>query len=45
MKKEFLDLQHIRQAVAKQEEALKVKTGVRSGAGDPPIYPLYGIPI
>jgi hypothetical protein len=40
MNKDFVDLDYMRQAI--EDEALKVKTGVRAGEYDPP-YICYGV--
>jgi hypothetical protein len=41
MNESFVDLEYMSQKIEEQEEALKVKTGVRAGWDDP--YPPPGV--
>jgi hypothetical protein len=42
--KNLVDLEYMRRALKEHEENLTVKTGVRAGGWDPPVFPPYGLP-
>jgi hypothetical protein len=41
MNKRFVDIEYMREKL--EEESLNVKTGIRAGAEDPPVYVCYGV--